>query len=107
LADRMDALGAPGPERGAHVMDRGNANSLQLRLDSEVEVRRVDADEEGWTLAHHLPVDAIADAHDLAQVPDHLDVAAHRELFHREERARALGHHLGPGDAEKLHLGPA
>jgi hypothetical protein len=49
----------------------------------------------------------LPDAQQLRQVADHLHVAAHRELFHREERLRALGHHLGPGDAVEARVGLA
>ena len=107
LADGMDALRAPGPDRRAHVMHRRNARGLELPLQAEIEVRRVDADEQVGTVVEEVAPQARADAEDLAQVLQHLDVAAHRELLHGIERARAFGDHPRTGDAVELDIGPA
>src|SRR5205807_814489 len=37
----------------------------------------------------------------------HLDIAPDRELFHREERARAFRHHARSGDADEVEMLPA
>ena len=49
-ADLRDALAAPRPHRRAHEMDRAHAAALELALEAEVEVRRVDADEDRHAL---------------------------------------------------------
>jgi hypothetical protein len=45
-ADLADPLAAPGPNRGADVVHRADARPAQLDLQPQVEVRRIDADEQ-------------------------------------------------------------
>ena len=54
------------PRPRAHVVDGRDAGVLELALEAEVEVGRVDADEEIGPLAQHAAREAPADAHDLA-----------------------------------------
>ena len=93
LLDLLDPLAAPGPDRRADEVHRLHAGGAQLDLEVEVEVGRVDADE-GVGLVLHQPLgQLVADADDLAEVAEHLDVAAHRELVVRPPGLKALlGH---------------
>jgi len=86
-------------------MHRRDARALELRLEPQVEVGRVDADEEVRALADELRGEARADAQQLRQAAHRLDVAAHRELLHRHERAGARRDHPGAGDAVELGAG--
>ena len=50
-ADLVNALAAPRPDRRAHEVHRPHAGALELRFDAEVEIRRVDADEQSTRVA--------------------------------------------------------
>ena len=101
------APAAPGPDRGAHIVDGGDAGVLELAFEPEVEIGRIDADEEIRPVAQHAFGELAPDAHDLAVVAQRLGIAAHRELLHREMRLEALGRHARPADARELDPRPA
>src|SRR5206468_3832572 len=65
----LDALHAPGPDRGADEVHGLDAAALEVFLEPEVEVRGVDADEDVRPLLQQPVAQRIADAHDLAVVP--------------------------------------
>ena len=103
--DFVDALAAPRPDRRADVVDGGNAVLFENELQIEVEVRRVHRDEQVRAVGQEIFAQPAADADDLAIVAQHLDVAAHRQLFHREQDFHADGLHPGATDANELYFG--
>jgi len=96
--DLAHAPSAPGPHRRADVVDRRDPRVLQASLEPEIEVRGVHADEQVRALGQQVLSEAPPDAHDLAVVPQHFGVAAHRKLLHRIVRLEALRDHLRPAD---------
>ena len=88
-ADLVDPLAAPGPDRRADEMDRLHSRGLELDLDAEVEVGRVDADEGIGPGGEQALDEPAADRQDLAQVAEHLGIAAHRELVVRPPGGKA------------------
>ena len=71
----------------------------QPGLEVEVEVGRIDADEDVGLVAQQPLGELVADADDLAVVAQHLDVAAHRELVVRPPGLEAARGHPRPADA--------
>src|SRR5207302_244048 len=49
--DLRDALGAPCPNGGAHQMQRTHPRTTQATREAQVEIRRIDADEQAHFLA--------------------------------------------------------
>ena len=64
-----------------HGLDAGLA---QLELEGQVEIRSIDADEHVWPGRDQLPDQALAPRQQLAQTPQHLDQAHHRQTLHGE-----------------------
>src|SRR5476651_1729198 len=77
------ARAAPGPDGRADVMHGGHARSLEAILEIEVEVGRVDPDEQLRTLIEQPGSEAPPDSHDFAIVPQDLDISSHGQLLHR------------------------
>ena len=102
--DLLDALAAPGPDRRADEMDHRASlpapRGPQPQFEVEVEVRSVDADESRRWFGQQSPREIPTDARDLDVVPQHLDVAPHRELVDRPVAAKALRGHPRPADPE-------
>jgi glucose/arabinose dehydrogenase len=97
--DLANAPPAPGPDRGADVVDGGNSSVLEAPLQAEVEARRIDADEEIGPRLQQLPSELSPDRHDLAQMAEQLRVAANRELVHRVAGLESLVRHPRTADA--------
>jgi len=72
----IDALAPPRPHRRAHIVDRADASPLQSRLEAEVEVRRVHADEQPHTFAPQPAVESTANSEELGHARENLDVTA-------------------------------
>ncbi len=86
-------------------MHGANTAPLELRLESEIELGRVDADEQRHARAQQPRAKVAADANQLGDVPEHLDEAAHGELLDRIPRLAALGLHLRTRDASEANAG--
>src|SRR5690606_27861822 len=71
----------------------------------EVEVRRIDPDEDIGSLVQDLPQQVAADSRKLAITLQRIDVAMHGEPFAWPARLEALGLHPGPADTEELRVG--
>ena len=104
--DLAYAPSAPGPHRRADVVDRRDPRLLQASLEPEIEVRGVHADEQVRALGQQGLSQAPPDAHDLAVVPQHFGVAAHRELLYRIVRLEAQRQHLRPANPREHHRPP-
>ncbi len=103
-ADRAQAAAPPGPHRGAHILESGNAGPLQPPLQPQIEIRRVDADEQIGRLAQKMLSQRPADAQDGGQAAHGLHVAAHGQGFHGEQGVHTGGDHFRAADA--LEAGP-
>ena len=64
--------------------------ALQRRFEVQVEIGRIDADEDVGRLAQQALAQLVADADDLAVVAQHLDVAAHGQLLVRPPGLEAV-----------------
>ncbi len=85
-------------------MNRRNAVPLQPALQGQVEVRRVDPDEQPRPCRQQAGGDAATHEEQPGQVPQYLDVAPHREPLHRVPRLEPGGLHLRPPDADENGL---
>src|SRR3954465_8420810 len=102
----MQPLAPPRPHRGADQVNGANAATLQLALESQIEIRRIDADEHGNMRIAETLRDVAAQADESRQVRYDLDEAAHGEVLGRRPRLAARRFHLRSGDAGKLDGGP-
>ena len=85
-------------------MHGAHAAALEPRLEAEVEVRRVDADEQRHALAAtRRDASARRMRDELGQVADDLDEAAHRQRLQRVPRLAAGRLHPRSGDADEAH----
>ena len=100
-------LGPPGPERRADEVQRLEAGAFQPRLQVEIEIRRIDADEQVGPLGQQAVAQLLADTKQLGQARQHLQVAAHRELLDRPPGLEAARRHLRAADARRLQARPA
>ena len=106
-ADLVDPAGPPGPDRGADEVHGAQARAAQAGFEVEVEVGRVDADEQVGPVGQQALLERLADADDAAVVAQHLDVAAHRQAIEGPVGAEAVALHDRPTDAPGLHVRPA
>src|SRR5258706_4368598 len=88
-------------------MDRADPGRTQPRFEAEIEIGRVDADEEVGGLIEQQAPELAPDREDLGNVLERLDVAAHGELLEREERTSAFTDHLRARDAVEIEVGHA
>ena len=79
-------------------MHRGNARCFEAVLEIQVEVRCIDPDEQSRTLFEQPGKEIAPDSHDFAIMPQHLDIASHRQLLHRVETVEAVAHHPRTAD---------
>jgi hypothetical protein len=86
-------------------MNGRNAALLECLFQPEIEVRRVNADEHIGRISQQAAFEVRADGGDLAIVPEHLDVAAHRQLLERMPGVEAQPEHLRTADAENTAFG--
>jgi hypothetical protein len=98
-ADFVDPFLAPHPDRRADVVHGGNAPRLQLRLERQVEIGRVDADERARRVSPQMLRKPAPDGDDFGQVAQHLNVAAHGQLFEGEKHFQARSFHARAADA--------
>ena len=106
-AELFDALGAPGPDRRADEVHRldaalraGRASSSRLKSGASTPMNSV-----GRARASSRSRSCVADAHDLAVVAQHLDIAAHGQLLAAATRPRSRARAIcGAADALRLQL---
>src|SRR3989338_5372651 len=103
--DLVDTLAAPRPDRRADVMDGGDAACLEREFQIEIEIRRVHRDEQVRAISQKILAQPAADADDLAIMAQYFDIAAHRQLFHREQYVHPGGLHLRAADTDELDIG--
>src|SRR5712691_10881462 len=88
-------------------MDRGDAGPLQPALERQIEIRGVDADEQPRPRRREPAPELPPDPENLRKMPQHLDVAAHRELLHAEPGIEPLSLHFRAADAYTMQIGNA
>src|SRR5690606_17270305 len=98
-ADPFNPLVAPRPDGRAHKMDGGRARSAQLFFESQIEVGRIDADENiGWYRAP-APLDVAIDPQKAGQTTEGINIPEHGQRMHGMPGVKAFGVHGGPTDA--------
>ena len=103
LADLVDALIAPRPDRRTDEVHRGRAGLAQLMLQAQVEIRRVDANEHGRRLGQPAPLDVAIGGQQAGQALERVDVAEHGQGMHGMPGIEVAGLHLRPADAFATH----
>jgi len=88
-------------------MDGAHALPLEAALEAEIELGRVDADEQRSPRCAQPAIHVAPDAHELGQMPDHFNDAAHREAFLRMPRLAASAFHARTRNAGEAHAGNA
>lgn len=101
-ADGLDATTAPRPDRRADEMDGADPAALQTRFEIQVEVRRVDPDEQVRRIGKETLLEGPPDTGDLPVMFEHFEIAPHGELLRRPPGLEALPLHARPPDAEEL-----
>ena len=105
--DPDHALGAPHPDRRADEMHGPQPSALEARLEPEIEIRRVDADEHGDALGDQPPGERPAHRDELGQPAEDLDEAAHRQRLQRIPGLAAGRLHPRTGDTDEADPGMA
>ena len=78
---------------------------FQTPLKVEIEIGRIDADEHVRRVRDQAATQLAADADDFQKMPQHFEIAAHREFFQREPHLHAGGFHARPADADDPQVG--
>ena len=73
----LDALRAPGPDRGAHKMHRRNACGFEPSFQIEVEIGRIHPNEHVGRLGQQTLTQLIANGDDAPVMAQHLDITPH------------------------------
>src|SRR6185503_17744630 len=105
-ADRLQALAPPRPHRRTDEMHGAHTPALELPLEAEVEVGRVDADEYGDARVEEAARETAAQRDEPRQVRDHLGKPANGELLGGCEGFAARCLHLRTGDAGEADRRP-
>ena len=99
LADLVDALASPGPDRRADEVVGAHAGGTQLHLQAKVEIGRIDADEGPGRPAQQALTQLPAHPQQARQCPDGGAVAVHGQPLGGPPGLEALGLHAGAADA--------
>ena len=88
-------------------MHGADAARLELALDPEVEVGRIDADVHIGLEFEHAPAQRAAQRQQARQVAQHLGQAHHGQFLGRPPRLQPRRHHARAADAGAAHAGQA
>ena len=91
----------PGPDLRAHVLHRPQARGMQRGREAEVELGRVDADEDVRTAFEQCAADARAQRQQARQVVQDLEQSHHGEFLGVGEALAAGGLHARPRHADE------
>mgnify|MGYP003694605919 CR=1 FL=1 len=105
MLDRADPLAAPCPYGRTHEMHGAHAMPLEVALEPEIEIRRVDPDEHRDRHIEQPPSERAAQSPQLRNAGHHLGKAADRERFERRPDFAAGRLHFRPGDTDEAHAG--
>ena len=86
-------------------MDAGNPGSLQIAFQRQIEVGRVDADEDLRLRLQELPLQGTPNRQDFTQAAQRFNITAHRKCLHRKPGFGTQRLHLGAGNTDKLKAG--
>jgi len=103
--DLRRARFAPGPHRRAHVVHGAYAALLEPAFDAEVEVGRVDADEDVGLPVQHALAKRPAQLQETGQVGQHFGQAHHRQFARIEPGVHAGRAHRIAADAGEFRIG--
>ena len=108
--DFFDAVCPPRPDGRADEVNRLDALGLECRLQIEVEVRRVDTNEDVGPRpgsAEKPFLQLLTDGGNLTVMPQDLDISAHGKLFARPPGLETAALHLLSADTARPHSWPA
>ena len=100
--DQRDAPGPPRPDGGGHELHGAQPRRAQARLDAEIEVRRIHADEHVGPPAERALDQRAPQRQQPRQVAQDFRVAAHRQFAHVPPRVEAGRRHAFAADA-RIH----
>src|SRR5689334_15740184 len=106
-ADRAGSLRSPCPDRWTDVVHGANASTLEFALESEIEIRRVDADEHIGTKRQHASAYVAAQRQQARQMLDDFGKSHDRELIRGMPRFESGRLHARAADASEFGLRPA
>ena len=85
-------------------MDRFDASRLELALQSQVEIRCIDANKQIWRIVLEMGDQLPPHPQQAEQMAQHFKITANSESFHREQRNATLRLHFWATDAHKLQI---
>ncbi|MNF31712.1 hypothetical protein D3C84_124800 [compost metagenome] len=94
----------PGPDGGTDVVHGLDPGTAQFEFEAQVEIRRIDADEQVRFGVDQGLEQASASRQQLRQAAEHFDQAHHRQALHGEIGTQALGLHERAADTDELDL---
>ena len=103
--DLLDPSAAPGPDRRADIMHGRHAGLLQRSLEAEVEIRRIDTDEDIRAQIEQTLLQLATNAGNFTVMLERIPVAHDRQLAHRPPAIHTLRLHARPADAVKNGTG--
>src|SRR5438874_449318 len=107
MRDRGDALASPGPDRGTHEVNRPDTASLELPLETQIEVRRVDADEHSDARLAKPARERAAQPPQLGNSPQNFGESTNGQRLERHPWFAPRLFHLGPRHSDESHAGDA
>jgi hypothetical protein len=100
----IDPFATPRPHRRADVVNRTYALALEPTLEPQVEIRRIDADEQWRTGLSQTAEYVAADADKLGDARKDLDEPTQGELFQRVPQIASRARHARAADPRKTGL---
>ena len=100
----LDPAWSPGPDGGTHQVDRGDAGSTQTPLKPQIEIRRIDTDEDIGAQIEKIVSECPAQSDQFPQVTKYLGQPHHRQAFHREPGLTARRQHPRSGHADEARI---
>ena len=105
--DLVDALRTPGPDGRADKVHRLDARRTQVLLQPQVEIRRINPHKHVRAVLQQTRTQLPADGQDVPQTHQHLKaVAMHGQPLTGPQRLKTALLHVGPTNAQGLHLRP-
>ena len=102
--DLVNAVLAPGPHRGADIVNRLDTGAAQFQLHPDIEIRCIHADEDIGRIGNEVAQQFATNLEDTRQTAQHLGDPHDGELFHLEQGLDAQSLHARPGDPFKLRV---
>ena len=106
-ADFVDPFASPSPDRWANVVDGRNATLFKGFLQRQIEIWRIDTDENIRRIGQEAFLEIAPDPRNFPVVLEHFDIPTDREFFQRIPDIKALPLHFRPANAVEPRVGKA